>query len=290
MAGKVKIPGVGEVPKAGAIAGAAVLAGILGYAYWRHSRTAASSGAVTSAASATGAAYTGYGAGDPYPPDGTSGNPSDPYSLDPASGMTYGDEGAGSYAGAGYGYYGSGSPGGGYPTAPGGYSTNAQWAQAAEDYLVNSTGADATTVAAALGKYLTGGAITPDQQVIVNSAIAFEGFPPVSGPNGYPPSMQVSQPSGGGGGGGGGGAVNPVSGLHASARDTQIDVSWSASAGATGYQLTAMDGSKVIDQRTTTATRATVFHLKRKTHYTISVLAQPAASGAAPATVSATTK
>jgi hypothetical protein len=92
-------------------------------------------------------------------------------------------------AGPGYGY-GGGSGGGTNPP-----TTNAQWAAAAEAQL-EASGYNPTTVAAALGKYLTGGTLTLDQQSIVQAAIAVENYPPVRGANGFPPQMHVAGGSG----------------------------------------------------------------------------------------------
>lgn len=94
-----------------------------------------------------------------------------------------------SYQGAGLG----GGGGGGSvstPPIPQGFTSNAEWAQAAEDYIVNTAGGSASVVGNALGKYLTGQGMTPDQMNVANQAIAFEGYPPVPGPNGFPPAMR----------------------------------------------------------------------------------------------------
>ena len=72
------------------------------------------------------------------------------------------------------------------------FTTNGQWAQAVEDYLVNTLGSDAQTVGNALGKYVTGQPLTVAQQSVVSAAIAFEGYPPVSGTGGRPPAMNVT--------------------------------------------------------------------------------------------------
>lgn len=78
--------------------------------------------------------------------------------------------------------------------SPGSYTSNAEWAQAYEQQ-VGSTGNDA--VAAALGKYLTGGQCTTDQQQTIQEAIASQGYPPIGGPGGYPPSIKtVPNPTG----------------------------------------------------------------------------------------------
>lgn len=101
LAGDVTIPKVGKLPKVAVYGGvAAVLALII----WQNHKA-------KSAAATTGAAATT----DPYPPDGSTGNPADPNSTDPSTGATYGDEAAG-YLGAssaaGSPFGGSGGTGG----------------------------------------------------------------------------------------------------------------------------------------------------------------------------------
>lgn len=118
--------------------------------------------------------------------------------IDPATGFQQGSpedlaalsQLQASYQGTGLG---GGSGGGGSISSPpgtGGFTSNAEWAQAAEDYIVNTAQGNATVVGNALGKYLTGSSVTPDQINIINQAIAFEGYPPVPGPNGFPPAIR----------------------------------------------------------------------------------------------------
>lgn len=109
FSGTVNIPHVGKLPKAAVLAGV----GVTIFLIIRHYQHGAPS---TAAAAGAGAA-----AGDPYPSDGTYGNPDDPYSLDPTTGVTYGDEAAAGL-GAGYGGYDVGLPGGG---GGGGYGISA---------------------------------------------------------------------------------------------------------------------------------------------------------------------
>lgn len=187
-----------KVKRGYVIAGGVVVVAAVFYG-WRKNKQGAASN--TSAPSTSSAPTAGSGGGS-YPPDGTTGNPSDPYSTDPSSGMTYGDEGQfstayGSGFGSGYGgydpYSGYGSGGGFYPGSTGGipaYTTNGQWSQAAEDYLVQTVGGNANTIAAALGKYVNGQALTSDQMSVIEQAIAFVGYPPQNGPEGYPPHMK----------------------------------------------------------------------------------------------------
>lgn len=206
----VKVPGVGTVPKKGVAAGLGVLALILGIAWYRHSKNKAA---------AT-----------------TTGTQPDPNAIDPNTGLTYGEEAAGIQAGdlAGggtpygdtSGIVGYGSNGQpvyadqvGYGPTPN-FVNNAAWSQAAQQYLVQSTGADAGTVAAALGAYLAGQPLTTDQASVVNQAIAFFGRPPDAGSNGYPPSLNVVAGTGSTGSTGSGGSGDSGTGTTGGTGDT----------------------------------------------------------------------
>lgn len=107
--------------------------------------------------------------------------------IDPATGLPFSQEYGGYGAGGGgvpqqFGYYdpqtGSYITGTGSVTTP---PTNASWAQQVEAYL-QTVGYDPTTVAAALGKYLTGQTLSSDQQGIVAAAVGFYGNPPMGAP------------------------------------------------------------------------------------------------------------
>jgi hypothetical protein len=105
-------------------------------------------------------------------------------------------------------------------TGPGTFTSNGQWSQYAEQYLVDNAGGDAATVGNALGKYITGQPVTPDQTQIIDSAIAFAGYPPIAGPAGNPPGINtINPPVPPGGTGGGTGTPHwvwftvPVAGL-----------------------------------------------------------------------------
>jgi hypothetical protein len=198
MAGTVNLFG-SQVKKGYVIAGGLVVAAAVFYGWRKNKQQSASNTSASSVPSAASSASSG----DQYPADGSSGNPSDPNSTDPATGQTYGDEGqfSGGYGTPGGAYAGSYGYGGYYAgtaASQTAYTTNGQWAQAAEDYLTTTVGADATTVAAALGKYITGQALTADQVSVVEEAIAFGGYPPVNGTDGYPPSIRTSAAPGSG--------------------------------------------------------------------------------------------
>lgn len=121
-------------------------------------------------------------------------------SIDPATGYPYGsqEDAAALSAQSNYQLPGSsglgfaGGGGSGSSTTPGSFTSNAQWAQYVEAYEINNMGADAPTVGNAIGKYLSGQALTNDMLGLVQSAIAIGGYPPVSGPNGNPPNFVTS--------------------------------------------------------------------------------------------------
>lgn len=73
---------------------------------------------------------------------------------------------------------------------PGGFTNNAQWAQAAQQFLTDSDqNTNAETINDALGNYINGRPVTAAQRSIIQQAIAFEGMPPVGGTNGNPPGI-----------------------------------------------------------------------------------------------------
>jgi hypothetical protein len=171
MADMIKIPGIGPVKKEYAITGGLVLVIVAGIAWYRSQ---------------------GEPDADPIEQDSSV--------INPATGFPYGSaEDAYALAGQGFQYSGGiigdsgpgGSSGGGGTPTSGAFVTNGQWSQAAEDYLVNTVGLEANLVGNALGKYITGTAMNPDQVTIVEQAIAFTGYPPVNGPTGYPPSYRT---------------------------------------------------------------------------------------------------
>lgn len=252
---------VGKMPRGAVVAGVLVVAGIGGYLIYRHMTKPTTTTAATSA----GATHSyGYGSGYGYG-----------YGTQPYGTYGFGGGGFGGFGG-GYGYGG----GGGGP-AP--ITTNAQWGQAAENAM-GSNGSDA--IAAAIAKYLYGAPVTSDQALIIQEAEAVVGPPPVAAASGYPPKIRVTA----GGGGGGGNAVNPVTGLHVTQQGTTgVDIAWNASQGATSYQVTSTHGNP----RMTGPTSARIGSINPVGHpaqITVQVLAQPAASGATPASIQTGTR
>lgn len=173
MADTISIPGIGNTKKKTvyAVGIGIVLVGAAVYYRNKQSAAAAQAASVAQAGTDTTDPATGY----PY------GSPEDAAALNTQAGYYQ------SVDGSAGGYYG-GSPSPGQGT---GFISNAAWAQAYEEYAVNNIQSDSTTVAAALGKYLTGQPLTQDQLNIVEQAIAFEGLPPIAGTNGYPPSYNL---------------------------------------------------------------------------------------------------
>jgi hypothetical protein len=126
----------------------------------------------------------------------------DQSNIDPATGFPYGspeDVAAlqqQQMIGGGFGpVFGGGTPGGSTTgPGPGSFTSNGQWAQYAEDYLVNTIGEPAADVGNALGKYVTAQPVDTTGKGYINQAIAFAGFPPVAGPNGNPPGIVDGPP------------------------------------------------------------------------------------------------
>lgn len=144
MADDVKLPVVGPVDQRWAYAGAALVAGIVGVAWWRRGTAA-----VDPAADA---------AADPGMTDGLAEGVTDgsPWPFRPVGGSTV-----------------DGSQAGG--SAP---TTNEAWVQEALDKM-EAAGWNRTAVAVALGKYLARKPLTvPAETELVQTALAIEGHPP----------------------------------------------------------------------------------------------------------------
>jgi Fibronectin type III domain len=271
--------------------GAAVIGG-LGVAYVVYKNHAANAAASSSSAPATTAATTGT---DPYPPDGTSGNPNDPYSTDPSSGMTYGDEQAG-YSGYGFGStaynsglaspeYGSNPYSGAVTTA--GYSSNSAWAQAVETGLTD-IGYTSTDVSDALGAWMAGQNLTADQASIVQAAIAEFGDPP----SGSYPILRAPSTTTTGSGTGTTTTPPPVttpkkttaakpgmpSGVSATAVTSNgFHMIWHAVSGATSYRVRVTYQSQVVFQGTSAQPSINVTGLTPDHTYTTHVAASNSA-------------
>lgn len=73
-------------------------------------------------------------------------------------------------------------------------ASNPLWDQQATQALAGVV--DPGALSAALGLYLSGSAVTPDQTLLIDQAIAVAGYPPVAGPNGYPPAIRTQAATG----------------------------------------------------------------------------------------------
>lgn len=256
----VNVPGVGQVPRAAVYGGVAVVVVLV----ILHNRGA---GQAPGPAAAAGA----------YPPDGTAGNPADPNSVDPTTGITYGNEGIGS--GAVPSAYGLGGSSGGTDSTGGSgdaqqgppFASNSAWAQYAQDYLTSTVGEDPAAVSSALGAYLAGQPVTPEQKDIIDQAAGFAGNPPVTGPGGYPPSIRLTrQPTGGGG------PSSTVSGGHVvSLNNNDADVAWTPHGPATRWQVKIIGPN--LNGRTSTVTKpeASFSGLAAGHNYQVIVTPQP---------------
>lgn len=294
--GSVNLPGLGKVPKKWflIVGGGAVVT--IAYVLYKRKSTAAT----TTTATDTGTAAL---AGQPC--------------TDPVTGESgiYDSTGAcivGSTAASQGGYYsGYGAQGvsGTTPPVPGtgGFTTNGQWSQQAQADLAN-TGIDAAALAAALGAYLTGGTLTTAQQSLVDSAIADEGYPPVSGASGYPPAMHTSATGGSGsvagqpcttasgaagltdasgvcqatstGGGTGGTTAGAISNLRVTGYDhTGVSFAWNSAPGATQGYAWKLTGQGITRSGTTTATHVSVTGLTKAGVYNFGIQALPGGPG-----------
>lgn len=251
MADNVHVPGIKEPLPKWAVFGGVAAVGVLIIMYYRNQ---SSSSASSSSTPAAGAATTAATASDPYPWDGTYGNPSDPNSMDPATGQTYGDEGSSGY-GLGGGYPSGAGGGGAGATGTGGvsgppFSTNAQWSAYVISQLeANDPSANPADIQNAIGEYLNGQPLTSAYKTFVFDAIAIGGPPPVAGPTGYPPKVMGN----GHKGGGGGETLGAPAGLHtAGIAKTGATLAWSAVKGAAHYNV-HVQGPGGVNQHMTTA-------------------------------------
>jgi hypothetical protein len=269
----LKLPLVGPVSKKWAVIVLVASAGTVGYIVLRR-RSAAASAASTASSGGTASSSDI----DPLTGD-VAGSAQDQADLAAMQAGGYDDEDLADGGLGDYGGYLAATPAAATIPGAGGFTTNGEWAQQAETDL-GGIGIDQTTLAAALGAYLTGRSLTADQQSLVDQAIAEENYPPVSGADGYPPAMRT-----------GGTAPSPVSGIPAtnkpagtppnirvSVSGTTAHITWGAEGGegggaATSYniQVTPKDASAHnIGNRTSYS----VGGLKKSTSYQVHISAQ----------------
>lgn len=186
----LSLPGVGPISKKWVVIVAAGSAVTIGYIVIR--RRSQANAAVGATSSDTSTADTSASDIDPLTGD-IAGSAQDQADLAAMQAGGYEDElgldGLGDYGG-----YLAATPAAATIPGAGGFTTNGEWAQQAESDL-GGLGIDQTSLSAALGQYLTGQPLTAAAQSLVDQAIAEEGYPPVSGPSGYPPAMKTSATS-----------------------------------------------------------------------------------------------
>jgi LysM repeat protein len=164
----------GTVQKKTALIAGGFIAVLAGIVYWREKGTGASASA-----------------------DATQGE------IDPATGFVYGtpeDLAALAAQGTDLGGGGNTASGGGSGSIPPGgtsgttgFASNGDWSQAVIQYMTdNNLVENPAQLSAALGKYLTGAFIDPDDTAdtsLIQQAIAVKGYPPIAGPHGFPPAI-----------------------------------------------------------------------------------------------------
>lgn len=193
--------------------------------------------------------------------------------INPATGYPYGSAEDAAALAAQASYVSPPASGGGgsgsIPPSNLSFSTNGQWTQAVIEYMItNSLIEDAGAMSAALGKYLTGAYVTDAQVSLIQQAIAVQGFPPLSGPNGYPPSLNRNPPTS---------PATPTvtlkapTGLRiASKGQTTFLVDWTKVEGANGYKV-KVSGGGISKEYFPLDDWDTIAGLKKNTEYTITV-------------------
>jgi hypothetical protein len=186
----MKLPGLGEVNNKNLMIGGGVVAGIVGYAYYKRRKSAGN-------AAASGGV--------------------DPNAIDPSTGVPYGQE-----QGYGSNYYQGTIPNpyvsqtgttSGSGSATGQYTTNTAWYSDALSEATNYFGVSFGTATSGFGKYLTQNpsGLNPDEYQAVSEVVALLGQPP----NGGPFRLIQAMPAPPGGGtitpppSGGGGTITP---------------------------------------------------------------------------------
>jgi hypothetical protein len=192
--------------------------------------------------------------------------------IDPATGFAYGSAEDAAALAAQSSYTTPSSSGGssGVPVNNIGYSTNGQWVQAVITTMTsNGSVSDSTALSAALGKYVTGAYIASGSkdETLVEQAIAQEGWPPVAGTNGYPPSLNRTPPTSTSTGN----KIPHIVNLHiTNVTPTTMSFAWKHDAVIPDSQLPTVDGGPA-NYITGTATTYTIHGLKSKQHVTFAM-------------------
>lgn len=279
---------IAGVDKKYVAAGGVLLAGVLVVVYYRSKKQAAASsssstGTVTDPAGNVCAALDPNSGYCPGTPQDTAYQQSTLLGTDSAS-----------YVGGqiiGYDQYGNPIYSGGGTTGaqvPGSYTNNAQWSQAAQSTLVtDDPSVDPGTIATALGLYITGGAVTAEQQQLIEQAIAMQGYPPIGGPNGFPPSIKTSSGTGNPPPPKGSKPGAPSDLIVSNTSKSTISVSWRPGSNATSYNFgisPAPSGGSGGNHNIGARTQYNVSGIQKGKTYTVTVTAQNSAGVSAAAT------
>jgi hypothetical protein len=208
MADQVRLPGIGEVDRRWLYAGGALVAGIVGYAWWQRSRGTAPAEAGPAIDPLTGL---------PVDPQTGTGGYVNPRPVQSVIDGTNPDE----------------------------IRTNVQWTQAVTDKLTLLGSWDAGFIATTLGKYLANQPLNPDEQALVRTAWAYAGKPP-EGPAQFVPAPTGGGGNNNPPPGGGGGNNNPpVQGVYENVTEGMHVDPWLAAIqaihGATEGQIAALN-------------------------------------------------
>lgn len=244
MTDQIDVPKVGPMNKKVVVGVGVAVVGFLGWRYYR------SSSAVSSTADAA-AEDTGYEDGGTIPS---------------VSGATD--------------WYGSGSSSTSTGTASDGTSTqiltNAQWSAYARDQLLAVDAYNGQAISEALGNYLSGTALSSDQQKIVRSAIGVAGYPPVG--------THVIIP------GGDTSVSTAPGGLRVTAvTASSVDLAWNPMDGVNTFSVYRSDVSVPVST-SRTATTATVGGLEPNKSYSFQVAALSASGQPGPKSSQVTAK
>jgi hypothetical protein len=180
--------------------------------------------------------------------------------INPTTGYPYGspEDAAALAAQAGYVSPPANGGGGGgsasIPPSNAGFTSNQEWSNAVIQNLTgNGLVENPQQLSVALGHYLTGAYAPDPEPSLISQAIAAEGFPPVSGTTGYPPSINRTPPVTGGG------TTPPkdqtekqnitnVTGLRVTgSTKNAISLAWSYGAVKPDYQLCYIDSVPVAN-------------------------------------------
>lgn len=261
MSGTITIPGVGPTKKVYVIAGVGVLGGVLFYAYWKRSQTAAATATAPAVVDSTGA--------DGFTEDSTAAGYNTAYP--PAS-----------YSPYGYDLYGNPLPPPTGAGSNGAYTTNSDWATAAEAQM-QSDALPLATIQTALGRVLGGLSVSSAQKDIFMQAVGLLGQPP----QGYPTPIKLTdsgtEPVPGG-------TLPAPTGLKVThVTKTTVSLAWNAVSGATHYRVYRSDVATNIGDATSPAVTVGGMHSNTTYHFHVRAMGADGHYGAASATVAART-